>query len=124
MGVQCLKFLAKELPGFRVHGSQIKIIHEPKVFYQELVNRSLSSQNRIVMSALYLGTEEKEKRLVEAIGTSLDMHNSLRVKILLDWCRGTRMVEGESSASILGQLKSKACERCRISLYHTPYLRG
>ena len=124
MGVECFKFLADDLPGFKLHGSQIRIIHEPKQFYQELMDRTLSSQIRIVMSALYLGTEEKEKRLVEAMGDSLERHDSLKVKILLDWCRGTRMVEGESSASILGQLKSKACERCRISLYHTPYLRG
>eukprot|EP00092_Neocalanus_flemingeri_P020741 GFUD01022476.1.p1 GENE.GFUD01022476.1~~GFUD01022476.1.p1 ORF type:complete len:461 (-),score=147.82 GFUD01022476.1:186-1568(-) len=124
MGVQCFKFLAKELPGFRVHGSQIKIIHEPKHFYQELVNRSLTSQHRIVLSALYLGTEEKEKRLVEAVGSSLERHGNLRVKVLLDWCRGTRVVNGESSASLLAQLKNKACERCRVSFYHTPHLRG
>eukprot|EP00092_Neocalanus_flemingeri_P027299 GFUD01029609.1.p1 GENE.GFUD01029609.1~~GFUD01029609.1.p1 ORF type:complete len:463 (+),score=141.61 GFUD01029609.1:102-1490(+) len=124
MGIQSFKFLADDLPGFKVHGSQIKIIQEPKQFYMELLDRSLASKNRIVMSALYLGTEEKEKRLVEAVGESLERNNNLRVKILLDWCRGTREVEGESSASILAQLKSKACDRCRISLYHTPYLRG
>ena len=69
----------------RVHGSQIKIIHEPKYFYQELGKRSLTSKNRIVMSALYLGTEEKEKekRLVEAMGDSLQRHDNLRVKIVV-----------------------------------------
>ena len=72
MGVQCFKFLADDLPGFKLHGSQIRIIHEPKQFYQELVDRTLSSQNRIVMSVLYLGTKEKEKGLVEAMGDSLD----------------------------------------------------
>ena len=64
------------------------------------------------MSALYLGTDKKEKRLVEAIGDSLLKHENLRVKVLLDWCRGTRMVKGESSSSLLAQLKSTADERC------------
>ena len=59
MCAQYFKFLSKELPGFRVSGSQIKIIQEPSHFYQELVNRSLISKNRIVMSALYLGTVKK-----------------------------------------------------------------
>jgi len=124
MGIQQFKFLAKELPGFKVHSSQIKILHEPKHFYQELLNRSLASQNRIVISALYWGTEEKEKRLVEAVGDSMKRNTNMRVKILLDWCRGTRMVKGESSASILAQLKTKASERCRVSFYLTPYLKG
>ena len=124
MSAHYFKFLSKELPGFRVPGSQIKIIQEPSHFYQELVNRSLTSKNRIVMSALYLGTDKKEKRLVEAMGDSLQKHDNLRVKVLLDWCRGTRMVKGESSSSLLAQLKRAADERCQMSFYHTPYLRG
>lgn len=124
MSAHYFKFLSKELPGFRVSGSQIKIIQEPSHFYQELVNRSLTSKNRIVMSALYLGTDKKEKRLVEAMGDSLQKHENLRVKVLLDWCRGTRMVKGESSSSLLAQLKRTADERCQMSFYHTPYLRG
>ena len=124
MGVQNFKFLAKQLPGFKLHGSQIKIINEPKHFYQELVNHSMKSKNRIVMSALYLGTDQKEKKLVETIRESLARNDKLRVKFLLDWCRGTRMVKGESSSSLLGQLKSTADARCQMSFYHTPHLRG
>jgi len=124
MGVQNFKFLAKQLPGFKLHGSQIKIINEPKHFYQELVNHSMKSKNRIVMSALYLGTDTKEKKLVETIRESLARNDKLRVKFLLDWCRGTRMVKGESSSSLLCQLKSTADARCQMSFYHTPHLRG
>jgi len=124
MGVQNFRFLANHLPGFKVHGSQIKIIYEPKQFYQELVQQSLKSQNRVVMSALYLGTDNKEKKLVEAIRDSLASHDKLRVKILLDWCRGTRMVKNQSSSSLLAQLKSTADERCQLCFYHTPRLRG
>jgi len=124
MGVQNFRFLAKELPGFKVHGSQIKIIHEPKHFYQELVNQTLNSRNRIVMSALYLGTDLKEKKLVEAVRESLDNNDKLRVKMLLDWCRGTRVVKNQSSCSLLSQLKMTADQRCQLYFYHTPHLRG
>ena len=57
------------------------------------------------MSALYLGTGEREKGLVRAIGENLaENHSELKVKILLDFCRGTRVVNGESSCSLLGSL--------------------
>ena len=57
------------------------------------------------MSALYLGTGEREKGLVRAIGKNLAQNPSeLKVKILLDFCRGTRVVNGESSCSLLGSL--------------------
>ena len=91
MGEEWLQFLVEELPGFRVDGSQIRIIHQPEQFYQELLDRIGSSKSRIVMAALYLGTGQMEKRLVERIGESLVRQEDLRVKILLDWCRGTRL---------------------------------
>ena len=57
------------------------------------------------MSALYLGTGEREKRLVRAIKDNLtENHSELKVKILLDFCRGTRIVNGESSCTVLGKL--------------------
>ena len=45
MGFENFSFLARKLPSFKVHGSQIRIIHEPSVFYQELVSRSAGSQD-------------------------------------------------------------------------------
>ena len=57
------------------------------------------------MSALYLGTGEREKRLVRAIRQNLtENHPELKVKVLLDYCRGTRVVNGESSCTVLGRL--------------------
>jgi len=122
--MECFKFLADELPGYRVHGSQIKIIQEPEQFYQELINRISCSKSRIVMAALYLGTGKMEKNLVERIGESLERQQDLRVKILLDWCRGTRLDDNESCASVLAPLKYKDDERCQVFMYHTLYLRG
>jgi len=124
MGVQNFSFLTRVLPGFKVNGSKIKIIHEPSHFYQELVNRSQQSSNRIVMSALYLGTGGKENKLIEAVNENLIRNENLRVKMLLDWCRGTRLVNNQSSSTLLMKLKSSANSRSQIYFYHTPYLRG
>ena len=56
---------------------------------------------RIVLSALYWGVEEKEQKLRDAVSHSLTNTPGLRVKILLDWCRGTRLVGGQSSVTLL-----------------------
>ena len=70
------------------------------------------------MSALYLGTGEREKRLIRAIGDNLaESHSDLKVKILLDYCRGTRVVNGESSCTVLGRLladKKVHTDRARL----------
>ena len=68
------------------------------------------------MSALYLGTGEREKRLVRAISENLtENHPELKVKILLDYCRGTRVVNGESSCTVLGKLlANKKVTRARV----------
>ena len=34
MGLEHFSFLARELPGFRLKGDQIRVIYEPKDFYQ------------------------------------------------------------------------------------------
>ena len=127
MGFENFSFLARKLPSFKIHGSQVRIIHDPSVFYQELVNRSKSSHERIVMSALYWGIEERERRLRDTVAERLSSSSGgLRVKILLDWCRGTRMVKNESSASLLRPLHDHNNDKssCRLSFYQTPQLRG
>ena len=49
-------------------------------------------------------------------------NESLRVKVLLDYCRGLR---GEvNSKTILTPLISKYSSRFSLFLYHTPRLRG
>ncbi len=93
-------------------------------YFQELCQRASAATRRITLSSLYLGTGEKEKRLVEAIRTNLNRGGRLKVNILLDYCRGTRDVRGESSCTMLQGLVAGNRKSCRISLYHTPTLRG
>ena len=53
---------------------------------------------------------------------------SVRVNILLDYCRGNRTNDrGESSGTILRRLlrnDEASSSECRIAMYHTPILRG
>ena len=84
------------------------------------------------MSALYWGVEEKEQKLRDAVSSSLSNTPGLRVKILLDWCRGTRLVGGQSSVTLLSPLLSslpqhsttERSSRCRLAFHQTPQLRG
>ena len=83
------------------------------------------------MSALYWGVEEKEQKLRDAVAASLTHSPGLRVKILLDWCRGTRLVGGQSSVTLLSPLhktgssdSTETSSRCRLAFYQTPQLRG
>lgn len=43
---------------------QIKIIHEPNVFYSILVEKCKSARKRITFASLYLGTGKLESNLV------------------------------------------------------------
>lgn len=120
-----LAFLAREAPGFAVKGSQVKILTEPTQFYNELCRRAAASQKRIVLASLYLGTGEKEKQLVQSVRESLvRTRGQTRVTILLDFCRGNRMVKGENSCTMLKPLIDDFQSSCQVSLYHTPTLRG
>eukprot|EP00094_Tigriopus_californicus_P004608 TCALIF_04438-PA protein Name:"Similar to TBCE Tubulin-specific chaperone E (Pongo abelii)" AED:0.07 eAED:0.07 QI:119/0.4/0.16/1/0.6/0.66/6/0/917 len=118
-------FLVSEAPGFALRGSQIKVLTEPAAFYNELFQRSALAQKRITLSALYLGTGEKEHRLVDKIHERVLQRDGLRVRVLLDYFRGNRLSgQGQSSCTMLQKLVQDRQEMCQISLYHTPVLRG
>ena len=128
-GMNTLAFLCQEAPGFALRGHQVKIIREPSHFYAEICSRASSASKRVTLSALYLGTGAKEKNLVRSIKQTMDSRPDVKVKVLLDYCRGTRKsATGESSCSLLGELlkseKNTSTPSCRVALYHTPFLRG
>jgi len=124
-GAQGFAFLAKDLPGFRLSGSQVQVIHEPSHFYEQLLNRSATAKKRVVLSALYLGVGPKEVELVSRLQGNLAANPQLRVNFLLDCCRGSRMVAGSSSCTLVSRLQEgEGGERCRGHFYHTPKLRG
>ena len=66
-----------------------KYIVKVKIFLSVFIYyRSGSSNKRIILSSLYLGTGEKEVNLVKSIETSLQQKSDMKTRVLLDWCRG------------------------------------
>lgn len=74
-----------------------------------------------MLASLYLGTGPLEKELVNAIESQMDQIKNLKVNILLDANRGSRGKEN-SRTMLMPLVKNE--ERCKISLFHTPSLRG
>ena len=103
-----LAFLAKDVPGFAVKGKNVKVITEPSNFHAELCTRAENANHRAVFATLYLGTGNKEQVLVDSVLKGLEKSDGkLKVKFLLDFSRGTRDVQGQSSCTKLLPLVEK-----------------
>lgn len=110
------------------------------VFGQENI---LAAKRRVVLASLYLGTGEKERKLVELLDECLQQriadqqHSSssssskvnckdgLQVQILIDRTRGTRSsTRGvpHNSASLLAPLVAKYPDNVSVALYQSPRL--
>ena len=97
-----LAFLGKQVPGFAVKGDNVIVMTEPSQFHNELCTRAANAKHRAVYATLYLGTGSKEQVLVNSIEKSLEATNGeVKVRFLLDYCRGTRNVQGQSSCTML-----------------------
>lgn len=141
---QSLNWLHREAPCFPVSAANIRIITEPSHFYEALSDGARTARSRIVLASLYLGTGEQEHALVARIRQNLRQNPRLRVSVLLDFARGTRGADrGASSKDALMPLLQQQQENAaaaavggtedaggpaganvRVSLYHTPALRG
>lgn len=108
-------------PCFPVSGDSVTVLVQPHVFYETLVAHCTKAKLRIKMASLYLGTGHLEQNLVAAISKNLAVNSELNVDILLDFTRGTRG-ETNSKTKLMPLLQQTA--NCRLSLYHTPSLRG
>ena len=94
---------------------QIKILHEPKMFYNLLLEKCKQAHERIVLASLYLGTSNLEKNLVSVINQELEQKPNLKVKVLLDSIRGSR---GEiNSRKMLLPLLQNHENSCQVIVY-------
>ncbi|XP_051771429.1 CDP-diacylglycerol--glycerol-3-phosphate 3-phosphatidyltransferase, mitochondrial [Ctenopharyngodon idella] len=120
-------WIADHVPAFRVPGGHIHILHSPDEFYQAMKARIKTAKSRVVMASLYLGTGPLEQDLVdcmeEALERSQEDHTpDLKVSFLLDYTRGSR--GKHNSRTMLLPLLQRFPKQMRVSLYHTPDLRG
>lgn len=61
---------------------------------------------------------------IETLYKALERSKTLKVCILVDCLRGTRVSKGESSATLLLPLVRDFPDQVKVSLYHTPELKG
>lgn len=88
-------------PCFRIKSNKIFILDTPLDFYSNIVNNIKKSENRIILCSLYLGTGEKERKIIEAIEQQLHDKPSLKVYFYFDKNRASRGEnENENDTSI------------------------
>lgn len=120
-------WMADHVPAFRVPGGHIRVLHSPDEFYQAMKARIKTAKSRVVMASLYLGTGPLEQDLVDCMEEALERSQAkdaadLKVDFLLDYTRGSR--GKHNSRTMLLPLLQRFPEQMRVSLYHTPDLRG
>jgi phosphatidylserine/phosphatidylglycerophosphate/cardiolipin synthase-like enzyme len=76
---------------FKVDGDNIDFLSSPDEFHKILCEKIKASNDRVVLSALYLSaTTEKEKEIVNAISTAQAKNPALKPKLLFDYNRMLR----------------------------------
>ncbi|KAF5289768.1 hypothetical protein FQA39_LY03685 [Lamprigera yunnana] len=114
-------WLCSIAPCFPVYSSNVTILTEPHTFYNTLLEKCGTAKERITFASLYFGNGRLEQKLVEALLQNVNFKD-ISINILLDYTRGSRYKN--NSRQMLRPLLQKYLSNCRISLYHTPVLRG
>lgn len=105
---------------------QVRVLHDPHLFFETLIQKTNQANQRITFASLYLGTGSHEAELVKTLESSLKRNshsNSFKVRILLDATRGSRGAVNNSCTMLLPLVQSFK-QHCKIHFYHTPALRG
>lgn len=81
------------------------------------------------MTALYMGTGKLEKYVVEKVQAKIRDNDELKVTMLMDYMRGTRInKDGSSTLALLRSIKVDNFNKpVRIGMYHNPdtgFLKG
>ncbi|XP_068119419.1 CDP-diacylglycerol--glycerol-3-phosphate 3-phosphatidyltransferase, mitochondrial [Hyperolius riggenbachi] len=123
-GAHRFQWVGNLVPEFGISSSNVKILSTPTEFYEVLKSQVKTAKKRITMASLYLGTGPLEQELVDCIEDALRSADTddLQVSILLDHTRGSR--GKRNSRTMLLPLVRRYPDRVRVSLFHTPNLRG
>jgi phosphatidylserine/phosphatidylglycerophosphate/cardiolipin synthase-like enzyme len=93
------EWLSTECRAFPVSSSAVRVLSSPAEFYDTLLDLSSRAEKRVLLSSLYLGTGPHEQALVAALHKRMQQQSGLRVDVLLDYLRATRLV-GEQDNSL------------------------
>ncbi|KAL8163402.1 UNVERIFIED_CONTAM: CDP-diacylglycerol--glycerol-3-phosphate 3-phosphatidyltransferase, partial [Gekko kuhli] len=127
-GSHRFQWIRNFVPEFGIASSRVRVLSSPTEFFELMKGQIKVAKKRVVLASLYLGTGPLEQELVDCIETALERSlqacgsSSLRVSILLDFTRGSR--GRKNSRTMLLPLLRRFPEQIRVSLFHTPNLRG
>uniref|UniRef100_A0A8D0NW70 CDP-diacylglycerol--glycerol-3-phosphate 3-phosphatidyltransferase n=1 Tax=Sus scrofa TaxID=9823 RepID=A0A8D0NW70_PIG len=127
-GVHRFQWIRSLVPEFGVSSSHVRVLASPAEFFELMKGQIRAAQRRVVMASLYLGTGPLEQELVDCLESTLEKSlqakfpSDLKVSILLDFTRGSR--GRKNSRTMLLPLLQRFPEQVRVSLFHTPNLRG
>lgn len=92
----------RNLPLIPVDATHIHLIPSPSLFFDNITSHIAKSRRRVILSALYLGTGDKETQLVRLLANKLAREPFMNVSLLLDYHRGQRTNSNlKSSANLL-----------------------
>uniref|UniRef100_A0A8C6FZT2 CDP-diacylglycerol--glycerol-3-phosphate 3-phosphatidyltransferase n=1 Tax=Moschus moschiferus TaxID=68415 RepID=A0A8C6FZT2_MOSMO len=127
-GVHRFQWIRNLVPEFGVSSSHVRVLSSPAEFFDLMKGQIKVAKRRVVMASLYLGIGPLEQELVDCLESTLEKSlqakfpSDLRVSILLDFTRGSR--GRKNSRTMLLPLLQRFPEQVRVSLFHTPNLRG
>ncbi|XP_064126710.1 CDP-diacylglycerol--glycerol-3-phosphate 3-phosphatidyltransferase, mitochondrial isoform X2 [Loxodonta africana] len=127
-GVHRFPWIRNLVPEFGVSSSHVRVLSSPAEFFELMKGQIKIAKRRVVMASLYLGTGPLEQELVDCLESTLEKSlqakfpSDLKVSILLDFTRGSR--GRKNSRTMLLPLLQRFPEQVRVSLFHTPNLRG
>uniref|UniRef100_A0ABI7ZXJ2 CDP-diacylglycerol--glycerol-3-phosphate 3-phosphatidyltransferase n=1 Tax=Felis catus TaxID=9685 RepID=A0ABI7ZXJ2_FELCA len=127
-GVHRFQWIRNLVPEFGVCSSHVRVLSSPAEFFELMKGQIKVAKRRVVMASLYLGTGPLEQELVDCLESTLEKSlqakfpSDLKVSILLDFTRGSR--GRKNSRTMLLPLLQRFPEQVRVSLFHTPNLRG
>nr|XP_031541665.1 CDP-diacylglycerol--glycerol-3-phosphate 3-phosphatidyltransferase, mitochondrial isoform X3 [Vicugna pacos] len=127
-GVHRFQWIRNLVPEFGVSSSHVSVLSSPTEFFELMKGQIKAARRRVVMASLYLGTGPLEQELVDCLESTLEKSlqakfpSDLKVSILLDFTRGSR--GRKNSRTMLLPLLQRFPEQVRVSLFHTPNLRG
>jgi CDP-diacylglycerol--glycerol-3-phosphate 3-phosphatidyltransferase len=132
----CDKLSSDKRP-LAINGDYVSILQDPTNFYEELRTQIAGAKRHIALSALYLGTDELESKLLGDLDKALEKERELRITLIFDYNRAMRTFtknkannngdgDGDTATTVpqyhilLPLLRKHGTDRVRVQLYDMP----
>jgi CDP-diacylglycerol--glycerol-3-phosphate 3-phosphatidyltransferase len=116
-----LSALARAIP---VSARDVQVLRSPAEFYDTMHALTRDTRARLLWSSLYVGTGEKETKLVDAAAAMLAQRPSVRATFVMDGARCSRALGADSTCAQLARLQDASPRNSRVWLFESPRLRG